>query len=68
MNTNKAVLTVVDSTRGLGLSLRGPKGRGQNDPFPQHLEAAGFKDGDRVVMVTEEYFNDLLKRAGVNEG
>jgi hypothetical protein len=60
MNTAAATLTVVESTRYAGqLSFRGPNGSGSSDPMHEHIKAAGFKDGDRVVVIGADYFEEL---------
>lgn len=48
-----ALLVVVNSTQRSGLmSLRGPKGQGKNDSIHEHVTAAGFKDGEEVVLIS----------------
>lgn len=60
MNKPVAFLKVVSSHRGTGLlSLRGPKGRGADDPIHEHITTAGFAAGDDVVLIRREWFEKL---------
>lgn len=45
-------------------SLRGPKGRGQNDSVHEHITKAGFEPGEDVVVITQNDFTRLLKVPG----
>ncbi len=56
-----ARLKVVRSTGHEGqMSLRGPKGQGENDPPQHHITEAGFQDGDLVVLIPLNVYNSLL--------
>lgn len=50
-----------------GLSLRGPKGRGQNDPPHPHIAAAGFEDGEDVVLISKADFEALTDPQSISE-
>lgn len=53
---------VVNSTFPGMLSLRGPKGRGEGDSIKEHLMDAGFRAGERVVVILAEDLDYLLDR------
>ena len=58
MNRSKAELLVVKGSRGGDYkSLRGRKGRGQNDPICSHI--VEFAEGEKVVLVAQEYIDWL---------
>lgn len=55
-------LKVVKSqSRPDQMSLRGPKGRGAGDSVHAHVSAAGFEDGEEVVLVDKASFDKLLE-------
>jgi hypothetical protein len=55
-----ARLKVVESSGWPQMkSLRGPKGRGRNDPAHAHITAAGFEDGDDVVLILASDYERL---------
>jgi hypothetical protein len=55
MDTKKHVegVTVSSSQHRSLVSLRGPKGRGQNDGIHEHLTNAGYEPGEAVVIIPE---------------
>lgn len=58
-----ARLKVVQSSTQPGLSLRGPKGRGHQDPALEHITAAGFEPDEDVVLISTKDFEELKDKA-----
>jgi hypothetical protein len=57
-----AELKVVESAHDPRLkSLRGPKGRGHFDSPQEHVTAAGFEDGEDVVLISRADYERLVK-------
>ncbi len=53
---------IVESSQHPSLvSLRGPKGRGQNDGIHDHLTKAGFKPGESVVILPKADYEHLVR-------
>lgn len=44
------------------VSLRGPKGRGEGDGIHQHLTRAGYKPGERVIILPQADYDALCAR------
>lgn len=62
MDTKKHVegVTVSSSQHRNLVSLRGPKGRGQNDGIHEHLTNAGYEPGEAVVIIPKADYERLL--------
>lgn len=61
MKQCKAV--IVHSTFPGMISIRGPRGKGQDDSIRDRLSEAGFVPGERVVVVLESDLRDLEEQA-----
>jgi hypothetical protein len=59
-----AHLKVVQSSTRPGLSLRGPKGRGQQDSVHEHITRGGFEPDQDVVLITKTDFYRMLSIPG----
>lgn len=67
MSEPVAVLKIVHSSLRSGLlSIRGPKGRSADDAAHEHITAAGFGDGDDVVLIRAGYYARLVAAAKGN--
>jgi hypothetical protein len=65
MDTKKHVegVTVSSSQHRSLVSLRGPKGRGQNDGIHEHLTNAGYEPGEAVVIIPKADYEQLKRLA-----
>lgn len=50
-----------------GVSIRGPAGKGANDPPQPHIEAAGFKPNDDVFLIDAEDLIALARAAASSQ-
>jgi hypothetical protein len=44
------------------ISLRGPKGRGQNDAIHDHLTNAGYEPGVPIIILPKADYEELLRK------